>query len=111
MEEIRYESKDLERLCQDERYAKGRLGLPGKKKLWTRMAALEAALTLGELPSAGQPHPLERDLKGHFAISLDGGRRLVFKPIEPAPRNGKGNIEWKQVSRIIITAIEDYHSG
>ena len=111
MEEIRYESKELERLCQDDRYAKGRLGLPGKKKLWTRMAALEAAPTLGELPHAGRPHSLERDLEGFFAISLDGGRRLVFRPIEPAPRTGKGEIEWQRVSRIIITAIEDYHRG
>ena len=111
MEEIRYESKELERLCTQERYAKGKLGVPGMKKLRTRMAELVAAPTVTELPIAGDPHPLKYELAGHYAVGLDGGRRLVFKPIEPAPRNGSGEIEWQRVTRIIITAIEDYHSG
>ena len=111
MEEIRYDSKELERLCHDERYAKGKLGLPGMKKLRKRMAELEAAPTVGDLPPAGNPHPLKRDLDGHFAIELDGGRRLVFKPNEPIPKDDRAHIDWRRVSRITITHIGDYHDG
>jgi proteic killer suppression protein len=111
MEEIRYDSKELERLCNDDRYCTGKLGLPGKKKVWARMAELEAAPTVGDLPKAGDPHPLERELEGFFAVSLDGGRRLIFKPVVPAPRDGRGRIDWRRVSRITITAIKDYHRG
>jgi len=111
MKEIRYESKELERLCNDERYARGKLNSAGMKKLQTRMAALEAAPSVAELPPAGRPHPLQRELADHYAVDLDGGRRLIFKPIDPAPRNGQGEIDWQRVSRIIITAIEDYHRG
>lgn len=111
MEEIRYDSEELRRLCTDNRFAKGRLGVPGAKKLALRLAQLEAAPTLGDLPNAGRPHALERDLAGSFAVSLDGGRRLIFKPIDPAPLDDRGEIEWQRVSRIIITAIKDYHRG
>ena len=111
MEEIRYDSKELERLCHDERYAKGKLNVQGMKKLRRRMEDLEAAPTLAELPPVGRPHPLDRDLADHYAIDLDGGRRLVFKAIDPAPRDDRGRIDWPQVSRIIITHIEDYHDG
>jgi hypothetical protein len=44
-------------------------------------------------------------------VSLDGGRRLIFKPVDPAPRDGRGRIDWRRVSRITITAIKDYHRG
>ena len=111
VEEIRYDSEELKRLCTDARFARGRIGVPGAKKLTLRLAQLEAAPTLGELPNAGRPHALERDLAGFFAVALDGGRRLIFKPLDPAPLNGRGEIEWQRVSRIIITAIKDYHRG
>jgi toxin HigB-1 len=111
MDEIRYGSEEIKQLCTDKRYARGKLSVQGMKKLRTRMADLVAAPTVTELPIAGNPHPLKYDLAGHYAVGLDGGRRLVFKPIEPAPRNGSGDIEWQRVTRIIITAIEDYHRG
>lgn len=107
---ILYKNRGLEELCTDDRKAKKELGLPGFRKLRDRLADLEAASVVGELV-AGRPHPLVGDLKGHFAVSLDGGRRLVFEPaFDPPPRRANDDgIDWDHVDSVRIVAIEDYH--
>ncbi len=59
---------------------------------------------------AGHPHPLRGDRQGQFAVRLDGGRRLVFRPTEdPPPLTADGATDWSQVTSITIVFIGDYH--
>lgn len=107
--EIHYLDEKLETLCTDDRKAQRELGKDGFKKLRRRLADLEAARSLGDLP-AGRPHPLQGDRKGQFALDLNGGNRLVLEPADdPPPVDGDGNLEWKKVRSVRIVFIGDYH--
>lgn len=58
----------------------------------------------------GRPHPLTGDRAGEFAVDLEGGTRLVFKPDnEPIPLNEDGSIDWSKVTAVCIVFIGDYH--
>ncbi len=107
--DILFEHQDLEALCKDERRAKRELGAKGFKKLRARLEDLAAAARVTDLV-AGRPHPMRGDLSGQFAVDLDGGCRLVFRPsARPPPPSPAGGIGWDQVSSIVITYIGDYH--
>lgn len=57
------------RLVEDARKAQRKLGRDGFKKLKARLADMESASSLGDLP-AGRPHPLQGNWKGKFALDL-----------------------------------------
>lgn len=106
---IEFLSPQLQELCSSERKAVRELGQPGAKKLFARLADLRAANHVGELV-AGKPHPLKYDRSGQFAVSLEGAKRLVFRPAnEPVPLNDDGSVDWKRVTRVCIVFIGDYH--
>ena len=99
----------VRRLCTDSRWAERKLGKPCAKKLRARLADLQAAAHVAELP-AGRPHPLKGNRAGQFALSLHGGKRLVFEPNHnPVPQLPNGGVAWIQVTRINIVFIGDYH--
>lgn len=107
--DIFYVNDKVEVLCTDEKKAQRELGRDGFKKLRRRLADLEAAQSLDDLP-AGRPHPLKGKRKGQFALDLNGGKRLVFEVAdEPPPLDARGNLEWRKVRSIRITYIGDYH--
>lgn len=106
--EIFYASKEVAAVCSDERRARRDLGANGAKKLAARLSDLASAATVTELV-AGHPHPLSDDLSGAFALSLDAGRRLVFRPMEPIPVNDDGSVAWARVTSVNIVYIGDYH--
>ena len=102
-------SPQLRELCASERQAVRELGQSGAKKLFARLADLRAAHHVGELV-AGKPHPLKYDRSGQFAVSLEGGKRLVFRSAnEPVPLSDDGSVDWKRVTRVCIVFIGDYH--
>ena len=106
---ILIEDKDLRKLCLDKKLQTKTLGGPGAKKLRARLADLDAAYVVTDLV-AGRPHPLERDRAGQFAVSLDGGRRLVFEPgEEPVPLADNGVVDWGRVRSVRIVFIGNYH--
>ena len=106
---ILFDSKELERLCQEERHALRSLGKDGARKLRARFADLQAAHRVTDLV-AGRPHPLVGDRAGQFAVDLDGGRRLVFRPEhDPIPTRDDGAIDWARVTAVRITFVGDYH--
>ncbi|MEH2065392.1 MAG: killer suppression protein HigA [Nostoc sp.] len=75
----------------------------------TRLAILGAASCVTEL-FAGRPHPLKGDRAGEFAVDLEGGKRLVFKPDnDPIPLTEDGSIDWSNVTAVCIVFIGDYH--
>ena len=106
---ISIHDKGLRRLVEEAGVQNRQLGAAGARRLRTRLAELQAAATVGHLVS-GRPHPLHGDRAGQFAIDLDGGRRLVFRPSEqPPPLRADGSIAWERVAAIDIVFIGDYH--
>ena len=107
--EILFESAKLQKLCESRKEMQRVLGADCARKLRTRLADLLAADTVAEL-EAGKPHPLKSDRAGQFALSLQGGMRLVFEPAdEPIPRSDNGAIDWAQVTKVRVVLIGDYH--
>lgn len=107
---ISYKDRKLQSLCESSRDADRKLGADSARKLRGRLADIDAAAHVDELPRLGNPHPLTRDRKGQFSIALSGGKRLVFQPDhEPVPAKQDGGIDWAQVTSVTIVYIGDYH--
>jgi proteic killer suppression protein len=106
---ISIHDKALRRLCEESSLQNRQLRDVGARRLRTRLAELQAAATVAHLVS-GRPHPLRGERAGQFALDLDNGRRLVFRPSEvPPPQRADGGIAWERVSAIDIVYIGDYH--
>jgi proteic killer suppression protein len=85
------------------------LGSVGARQLQNRLAELFAARHVRELV-AGRPHPLHGDRAGQFSLTIKGGKRLVFEPLnDPIPILPSGGIDWQKVTEIKIIFIGDYH--
>jgi len=72
--------------------------------------ALEDFSLYVKLP--GNIHPLEGDRKNQFACSLTANYRLVFEVTDDEgsiPTTENNEIDYKQITTIIITEITDYH--
>lgn len=107
--EVRYKDKKIRDLCEKQAAAEKKLGAASARKLKVRLVALEAAARVTDLV-AGNPHPLNGDRLGEFALDLAGGWRLVFAPAhDPCPTRPDGGIEWSQVTIVSIEYIGDYH--
>ena len=107
--EIEYKDKNLKELCTAWSVAIRKLGNDCAKKLFARIADLEAVSHVKEL-LAGRPHPLKGDRDGQFSLSLSNGLRLVFEPNhDPIPVLENGGIDWANVTNITIIFIGDYH--
>jgi len=107
--EIGFKNKKLKAICEQSGLAQKELGLKMAKKLRSRLADLNAALVVTDL-CAGRPHPLEGSQGGEFALDLVHPQRLVFvADNDPIPEREDGSIDWSQVSKVCIMAIEDYH--
>jgi plasmid maintenance system killer protein len=84
------------------------------KKLKIALTQLRAASNLGIFAPPMSPphrcHELTGNRKGQLTIDLDHPYRLVFKPNhDPLPERPEGGLDWKQVTAIEITGIEDTH--
>ncbi|PFG10926.1 proteic killer suppression protein [Marinobacter sp. LV10MA510-1] len=107
--EILFENKKVRELCEQQRKAEKKLGALCARKLRARLSDLDAVSRVTELV-AGNPHPLQGDRQGQFALNLTGGLRLVFSPAnEPCPMKDDGGIDWAQVTIVCIEYIGDYH--
>ena len=105
-------SRKMAKICNSERDMKAKLGEADARKLQQRLAELQSAETLEDmrcLPAA-RGHELTGDRKGQLAVDLVHPRRLVFEPDQtPPPTKEDGGLDWKQVTRIVIVEIVDYH--
>ena len=107
--EVAFASRRLQKICEDPREARRRLGQASARKPQARLADIVAASRLGDIP-AGQPHPLTGSRAGEFAVRLSAGHRLVFESNDdPVPTTDEGATDWKQVASIRIVFIGDYH--
>ncbi|MEH2408115.1 type II toxin-antitoxin system RelE/ParE family toxin [Nostoc sp.] len=107
--EITFANGKLQNLCEKQDLAQKKLGANCAKKLTTQLAILGAASCVAELV-IGHPHPLKGDRAGEFAVNLEGGKRLVFKPDnDPILLSEDGSIDWSKVTAVCIVFIGDYH--
>ena len=84
------------------------------KMISIRLAELRAAVSLYDLgppyDGPGRCHELTGNRKGQLSIDLDHPYRLIFLPNhKPIPLKSDGGLDWKKVTAIIITGIEDTH--
>jgi toxin HigB-1 len=107
--QITFGDRKLQKLCEQQSLAQRKLGANCAKKLINRVADIAAASCVTELV-AGRPHPLKGDRLGEFALDLEGGIRLVFKPDQDSiPLTEDGSIDWSKVTDVCIVFIGDYH--
>jgi len=107
--EVIYKDKKIRELCENRAVAQRRLGPLTAHKLKIRLVALEAATCVTDLV-AGNPHPLDGDRYGQFAIDLARGYRLVFTQAHhPSLTGPSGATDWSKVTIIKIEYIGDYH--
>lgn len=108
---ILFKTQKLEKLCNEEREAKRRLGAASAEKLRTRLDDLASAACLAVMQTLpGRCHALKGDMSGRLALDLAGGQRLVFEPADqPIPHKEDGGLNWAQVTCIRIVYVGDYH--
>jgi proteic killer suppression protein len=59
---------------------------------------------------ASRCHELTGERKGELAVNVSGNYRLIFEPNhDPIPKKEDGGLNWEEVTKIQINAIEDYH--
>jgi proteic killer suppression protein len=109
--EISFASRRLQRLCQSAKQLQRVYGRPCAQKLMTRLADLVAAPTLEELRHLpGRCHELAGKRRGHLAVDLAAGVRLVFRPSRnPVPVKEDGGLDWKRIDAIELMEIVNYH--
>lgn len=110
--EIQFRSKRIAKLCNSEKEMRAKLGPRNADRLKQRLAELKAANTLEDLRGlpAARCHELSQDRDGQLAVDLVHPKRLVFEPgHNPVPKKADGGLDWKQVSRIVVVEVVDYH--
>lgn len=106
---ITFVDAEVEALCKQAKLATRKLGALSAKKLQLRLTELFNADNVGELVT-GRPHPLLGDRKGDFAVDLQGGDRLIFRPTkQPPPAKTDGSTDWNKVTEVTIVELGDYH--
>lgn len=101
--EVLYDSKELERLCTDEREMRRRRA-DIEPRLKLRINALKTASTLGDLQDLdplGMWHPLHANRVGTWAGKLSGNYRLVICP--------EGDGDATEATVVTVVEITDYH--
>ena len=108
--EIEWSQRKLERATRTDRDGQRRLGerWPAFKR---RLRTLEVADCLEDvLPAPGNFHPLTADRDGEWAAALSKNWRLVFEPADkPLPTLDDGGLDVRNVRRVRILRVEDYH--
>lgn len=109
--DIVFASRQLEKLCNDDRKATRKWGRAQADLLGRRLDDLRAARCLQDLRGGpGGLHELKHDRAGQLAMDLRGGDRLVFVPEnDPVPKKPDGGLDWTQVTAVRVLEVGDYH--
>lgn len=110
--EITFSSRRVEKLCNSAKEMHTKLGDRNAKLLQRRLSEMKAAENLddlGRLPGA-RCHELKGNRQGQLAVDLVHPKRLVFEVADnPKPTKTDGGLDWKQVTKIEVLEIVDYH--
>ena len=106
-----YASKQIQKVCEEERAARKHLPQEVAGLLPLRLSQLAAFRCLKDVPS-GAPfvfHSLRENWSGHYAVRIDVRYRIVFKPLGESDRLPDGTPDLGTVSQVEIVAVENYH--
>ena len=96
--ELRYASKELERICTEERYMARKLAAQVAKALRLRIAELMYVEEMVDLlHGPGRWEQLRADRLGQWSARLTGNYRLIVEP------------EQGEVVTVLVVEIMDYH--
>jgi proteic killer suppression protein len=103
----------LEASCTDDAKGRRRWGSDNWKLLQRRLATLANAPSLRDMDGVpGRCHALNNDRAGQYAVSLWGPYRLIFTPDHhPLPELPAGGVDLKQITRIVIHEVVNYHGN
>jgi hypothetical protein len=103
--ELAFSSKEFRGLCENDAAAKQEFGIALSDALRRRLADLDAAPSLADLPS--KPIPLPGGDGRLMSLTLTQGTRLIISANHPKnPTLSDGGVDWEKVSRIQIVRIE-----
>lgn len=108
---IHFQTSKLQRTLCEEQLLRRSFGAENAKRIRLRLALMEAAPTLADVPATPPPrrHALTGPYEGCFAVDVLQPYRILIKPhlVPPLPR-GK-LIHPGKVTEIIILDVLDYH--
>jgi proteic killer suppression protein len=112
--DISFKSTKLEKEFNEGKRLEKVHGVLRAKKIRIRLKELRAAISLHDLwppyDGPGRCHELTGDRKGQLSVDLDHPYRLIFVPNhDPVPLKPDSGLDWKQVTAIMVTGIEDTH--
>jgi len=110
--EISYKSAKIAKILNSSKKISQNFGDKNGKKLIRRLAVLQSAHCLAEVPplKPDRCHELTGPRRGTFAVDLNHPFRLIFKPDHnPVPKKQDGGIDLTKITAIKILKVEDYH--
>ena len=112
--EVRFKNRKLAKVFKDYASLEREYGVEMTRKIRDRFEKLKEADNLGDFwPPYSRPdrcHEMTGSRKGQLSVDLKHPRRLFFVPDHnPVPERSEGGLDWGQVTRIIIVAVEDPH--
>jgi hypothetical protein len=102
--ELSFANRAIRMVCEDEDDAKAKFGLAVATELQSRLADLDAALSIKDL-LAGRPKEINDTIS--FQVQLSDGYKLIFSANHVTNPQKDGKIDWELVRRIKITEIEN----
>ena len=97
-------------LCECQATAEKEYGCAVAKQLRARLADLREADTVLELP-LGRRREIPSEPHNLYAVDLAKGYRLVMQANHNRiPVRETGNVDWSEVTRVMIMRIEDSHA-
>jgi toxin HigB-1 len=109
--DIQFSSSKLNRIFNSEQQLRKAYGKESSKKIRLRMAVLQNATTLLEVPrkKPDRCHGLKGSRSGQYAVDLNHPFRLVFEPAGTYATREDGSVDESTVICITIKRVEDYH--
>lgn len=101
---ITYKNKKLEKICTDYSKANSEWGVQIAKKLFIRIAELNAAQSLQDIKkiTSTRLHPLLGKREGEYAVDLTGNYRLIMTAVNE-------EIKLERIDEVRLEEIVDYH--
>jgi len=110
--EVYFSVKKMQKACSSEQAMRAEWGDRLAGKLKRRLAELNAAECLADIPHVppARCHELDGDRKGQLSVDLVHPYRLIFVPDHhPPPRKEDGGLDRKQVTRVLVLEVADTH--
>lgn len=111
--ELEFANRKLRKRLEEQRQLQKFFGQLAKP-LRLRLALLRQVDCLADVPRVPPPrcHQLREDRHGQFAVDLKDQWRLIFEPAnEPVPTLEDGTLDLKNITRVRVLEVVDYHKG